>query len=73
MNKEQLVWLCSVKYALGRRTYIVGVVTDFITENIKELTPKTKAVIIRDIEECNDLGDDCDKEDWKELLNKLKK
>lgn len=74
MNKEweQVVWNCALRYALGRRTYITGCVADFITEVIPELTEKTKSVMIRDIEECDDLGDDCDKESWIKLLKKLK-
>ncbi len=67
-NFEQTIWICSLRYSLGRRTYITGVVSDFITDKIDELTPKTKSVMIRDIESC----DDCDKESWMKLLNKLK-
>ncbi len=69
---EQEIWICSLRYSLGRRTYITGVVADFITDKIDELTPKTKSVMIRDIERCDDYGDDCDKESWMKLLNKLK-
>ncbi len=71
-NFEQTIWICSLRYALGRRTYITGVVADFIIDKLDELTPKTKSVMIRDIESCDDYGDDCDKESWINLLNKLK-
>ena len=70
---EQTIWNCALRYALGRKTYITGVVADFLTEKIDELTEKSKSVMIRDIEECSDMGSDCDKDSWNKLLALLKK
>ena len=60
------------RYALGRRTYIVSWTCEFITNNMHLLTEKDKGVIIRDIENAIDYGDECDEVCWKALLNKLK-
>ena len=76
MNKikqyEELVWICAVRYALGRRTYVTSCVSNFMIESIPEMSEKTKSIMIRDIEECNDLGMDCDRKNWNNLLKKLK-
>ena len=71
-NWEGEIWICAVRYGLGRQTYITGVISDFMVENIKEMSPKTKSVMIRDIEECDDYGHKCDKESWIKLLKELK-
>lgn len=65
--------ISAVRYALGRRTYIVAVTTNFIEKNIDILGDKTIAVIIRDISEAGDLGDYMDEQDWNEVLVFLKK
>ena len=59
------------RYALGRRTYIVQWTCEFIRNNLHLLTEKDKNVMIRDIENAMDYGDDCDEKCWKALLNKL--
>ncbi len=69
---EQDIWICALRYALGRRTYITGVVADFILSRSGELTPRVISVMIRDIEECEDYGADCDKKSWMKLLEDLK-
>ena len=60
------------RYALGRRTYIVSWTCDFIGDNLHLLTEKDKGVIIRDIEEAKDYGDEWDADCWMKLLGKLK-
>ncbi|MBR6613205.1 MAG: hypothetical protein IKK84_00370 [Clostridia bacterium] len=60
------------RYALGRRTYIVSWTCEFIGNNLHLLTKKDKGVMIRDIENAIDYGDECDEQCWKALLNKLK-
>ena len=64
----------SVRYVLGRRTYIVHWTCEFIANNMHLLLEKDKAVIIRDIEKqaMYGYGDECDKNDWMRLLEKLK-
>ena len=60
------------RYALGRRTYIVQWTYEFISNNLHLLTEKDKAVMIRDIEQADYYGDECDEQCWKALLSKLK-
>lgn len=59
------------RYALGRRTYIVQWTCEFIGKNIHLLTEKDKNVMIRDIENAIDYGDECDEYCWKALLKKI--
>ena len=76
-EKEDLsaMLVCAVRYALGRRTYIVDWTCEFITNNIHLLTKKDIGVMIRDIEEQKSYGygDKCDEEDWLALLDYLRK
>ena len=67
--------LGSVRYALGRRTYMVKWTCEFIRNNTQLLLEKDKKVIIRDIEEQKNYGygDKCDEEDWLALLEVLQK
>lgn len=60
------------RYALGRRTYIVQWTCEFIKNNLHLITNKDKQVIIRDIENSIDYGDECDKQEWLNLLKILK-
>ena len=60
------------RYALGRRTYIVSWTCDFIGDNLHLLTEKDKDVMIRDIEEAKDYGDEWDADCWMKLLKKIK-
>lgn len=68
---EEIIWLCAFRYCIGRTTYIVGIITDFLNENIQNMSEETKQILIQEIKECNNLGMDCDKEDWLNLLNNL--
>lgn len=63
----------TVRYALGRRTYIVDWTCEFIRNNLHLLTDKDKQVMIRDIkwQEKYGYGDECDKNDWLGLLKIL--
>lgn len=80
MTPEEQILICAVRYALGRRSYIVNVVTQYVTFKIKTLSKECINIIIRDIEEeleryhkaGQTLGMECDEKDWCELLRKLK-
>lgn len=74
-NKEDLsaMLIGAERYALGRRTYIVKWTCEFISNNLHLLTEKDKQVIIRDLENSTNYGDECDKNEWMLLLNKLRK
>ena len=60
------------RYALGRRTYIVGWTCEIIKKNMYLLSEKDKQVMIRDLENPISYGDECDKQEWMLLLKKLK-
>lgn len=80
MTPEEQILICAVRYALGRRSYIVGVVCEYVTFKRKTLSKECTNIIIRDIEEelvryhkaGQTLGDDCDERDWCELLKLLR-
>jgi len=68
------VAICAVRYALGRRTYMPGLVTDWIKANFAGKIPKgTCEIMLRDIQEQREygershydsLGDPCDVRTW---------
>ena len=72
-SKEDIsaMLISTERYALGRRTYIVQWTCEFIGNNLYLLTEKDKGVMIRDIENALDYGDECDEVCWKALLKKL--
>lgn len=72
MSNTELIMSCALRYALGRRTYIVSVVVDYIISAIPHMSEQCRRVMIKDIRECTNYGDECDKEDWMRLLDELK-
>ncbi len=81
------VAICAVRYSLGRRTYMPGLVTDWVMANFSGRMPKgTAEIMIRDIQEQREmgeratyesLGDPCDVRTWEKfeawLYEELKK
>ena len=55
MNDEYFgtICLCALRYALGRQTYMPGIVQDFIRAHISEIDQSSIKVMIRDIEEAD--------------------
>lgn len=73
MKDSEQILISAVRYALGRKTYIVGITTGYVKMKLEEgLSEQCKAVMIRDIEDAKDYGWDCDKENWMSLLLNLK-
>lgn len=65
--------ISAVRYALGRRTYIVEVTCNYVACQIPNMSDECKKIMIHDIEHpIAGYGDECDKEDWMALLKKLK-
>lgn len=71
-----LVFVAAFRYALGRRSYMVFTIADFIKTNISLVPKNIIDLMIREITEAeqnhNDglykaLGDDCDVETWLSL------
>lgn len=73
INDISMILVSSVRYALGRKTYIVGWTKEIVKKNLHLLTEKDREVMIRDITEHEiwGYGDDCDTKDWMDLLEIL--
>ena len=66
--------MCAFRYALGRRTYIVGHVVEQIIEHKEDLGENLRGLLVREIDEAiyDDMaGDTCDVNDWKRLRSIL--
>ena len=81
MTPEEQIIICAVRYALGRRSYIVSEVCQYVANKKTDLSKNCIKCIIRDIEEefklyrelGRTLGDYCDERCWEKLLGLLKK
>lgn len=76
LNQEDFgtLAICSIRYALGRMTYMPGLISSIVRSNIKAFSKKDLSVMIHDIENpCFGLGDDCNERTWMELLRELRK
>jgi hypothetical protein len=78
MNCQNLI-VPAFRYALGRKSYIVFDITNWIKTNVNEICYRDKLLMINEIanaDERNGLGMKCDKEFWLEtktvLENSLK-
>ncbi len=68
--------ICSLRYALGRHSVIVGQVAGIVREHYGRLLPGDRAVAIRDVEEhvakYDDADYECDRVEWRSLLAWMK-
>lgn len=51
MTTEEQILICAVRYALGRQSYIVGVVAEYVNRIKGKLSKECRDIIIRDIGE----------------------
>lgn len=66
--------ISALRYALGRRTYVVEITVDYIIKELPKLSERCKNIMIEDIERpLGGYGDECDRVDWMRLLEELKK
>lgn len=80
ITPDETIIICAVRYALGRMSYIVGEVCQYVTFKRKTLSMECLEIIIRDIEEelqryhtsGQMLGMECDEKLWTRLLELLK-
>lgn len=77
-GRGQLMAIAAVRFCLGRQSYIVCDCGDWLEQVWATLTPETRAIIKRDIEEAfalderaraegagyRPLGMDCDRQQW---------
>lgn len=81
MKDNEIILVCAVRYALGRQSYIVGVVAGYVANKSEVLSEACKEIIIRDIREeiemCHRVGRTCgmemDERTWLNLLEFLDK
>ena len=73
----QTIMICAVRYSLGRRSYMPGLVTGWITNNcVGKLDKGRIEIMMRDIQEQREmgeranypsLGDPCDVRTWEKF------
>lgn len=81
MTNAEHILICAVRYALGRMSYMVSIVCEYVASKHRELSEHCIDIIIRDIEEeiemCHKIGRtcgmECDEREWLRLLETLKK
>lgn len=61
----------ALRYAIGRHTYMPGVVRDFIRKYMNVLDSRTLVIAIRDIDEELQLGDLDEADEWSKLRSEL--
>ncbi len=61
------------RYSLGRRTYMPSFTVEMIKKHQEIFSKYDWEMFIREIDECNDLGMECDTLDWNNLKNLAKK
>ena len=73
MTDHEQIMVSALRYALGRRTYIVGDTCRYIRKYIDGMTQHCKNVMIDDIKRQKPFGygDGCDEDDWMSLLEEL--
>jgi hypothetical protein len=71
----------SLRYCLGRRTYVVSKYADWLIANWADIQPNVQRIIERDVEDefrlddlaresgatYRPLGDDCDRKEWERV------
>lgn len=80
ISPDESILICAVRYALGRQSYIVGEVAQYVFYKRKTLSVECINIIVRDIEEEMEryhaagqkLGMECDEKIWAKLLEVLK-
>ena len=71
-TNESVVIMSAVRYMLGRSSYGVGSVCDFLLDNKERLTESNKSVITRDIKEhIAKFPDTSYKEEWLKIVELL--
>lgn len=64
---------CAIRYCLGRRTYMPGLVCGYIKPLLPFLSENTICCMERDIREAPSYGDDCDLQTWMNMLDEVHK
>ncbi len=70
-----ILLLCALRYALGRRSYITWTVSEAIIDRLSELDDNTKRIMSYEIEKAirEDKGESVDMNHWIKLYDAIKK
>lgn len=60
---------CAIRYCLGRRTYMPGVVCGYVKPLLPYLNERTICCMERDIRTAPSYGDECDVATWTSMLS----
>jgi hypothetical protein len=76
MTYDATILVCAFRYALGRRTYVVGCIVREIHRVWNSLSEGDRELIVREIleyrERFGNLGHECDERDWMSVVDRLK-
>ena len=68
------ICICAVRYALGRETYMLSLVQQFVIRNLNLIDGYSLAVMVRDVKEAPSYGNETiDKPGWMNFLAVLQK
>ena len=71
MKDFDIILMCALRYAFGRRTYVVSIVKDYIRNYIKE-NPNMKEKFVKEIESLISERNRYDShETWKNFMTEL--
>ncbi|MGQ4876802.1 MAG: hypothetical protein ACP6IY_22265 [Promethearchaeia archaeon] len=70
MENKEIIYICALRYALGRTSYITELVANFLLE--KKLSKECEKAIIKEIENFKYKGHKIDQKNWEKLLKHLK-
>lgn len=76
MKIEEDIVVFAFRYALGRMTYAVETVGQYIIDNVDKLHPETLRLLAKEIREaidCGDAGADMDVETWERVCHAAQK
>jgi hypothetical protein len=77
MSTEESIIFYAFRYALGRHSYAVGEVAQYVISKRDTLSPQTKALIVKEINEYHErwggkLGEwECDTREWNAVVRAL--
>ena len=73
LRDPEIILSCAFRYALGRKTYIVGTVVNEIVNNWDAIHKETRKRLQKEIKEYKekfgDLGMECDEKEWQKILD----
>ena len=73
MTNYEHILISAVRYALGKKTYMVELTVNYILEEIEydKLSDECLIIIRRDVKNAEDYGMECDRKQWIKLLNRI--